>query len=113
MFCGGSKSVAMGIPMIKIMYSSGAGSTLVGLLTTPMLMYHVEQLFSGAFMVGHLKKWVNRGEETLESFEGSMAQTIEAEETLENRASSIGSLADNEQGGPSVEKSPSSESKIH
>jgi sodium/bile acid cotransporter 7 len=69
MFCGGTKSVAMGIPMIKILYSSSSASQLAGLLATPLLIYHVEQLFSGAFMVGWLKKWVGRGEETLESFE--------------------------------------------
>ncbi|KAG9072058.1 hypothetical protein KI688_006280 [Linnemannia hyalina] len=69
LFCGGTKSVAMGIPMIKILYSSNSGSQLAGLLATPLLIYHVEQLFSGAFMVGWLKKWVGRGEETLESFE--------------------------------------------
>ncbi|KAF8940276.1 SBF-like CPA transporter family-domain-containing protein [Dissophora ornata] len=69
LFCGATKSVAMGIPMIKILYSSSTGSDLAGLLATPLLIYHVEQLFSGAFMVGWLKKWVNRGEETLESFE--------------------------------------------
>ncbi|KAH7057509.1 putative sodium bile acid cotransporter, partial [Linnemannia elongata] len=63
LFCGGTKSVAMGIPMIKILYSSSAGSQLAGLLATPLLIYHVEQLFSGAFMVGWLKKWVGRGEE--------------------------------------------------
>ncbi|KAF9121903.1 hypothetical protein BGX30_002311 [Mortierella sp. GBA39] len=69
LFCGGTKSVAMGIPMIKILYSSSTGSQLAGLLATPLLIYHVEQLFSGAFMVSWLKKWVGRGEETLESFE--------------------------------------------
>ncbi|KAG0028956.1 hypothetical protein BGZ81_004263 [Podila clonocystis] len=68
LFCGATKSVAMGIPMIKILYSSNAGSA--GLLATPLLIYHVEQLFSGAFMVGWLKRWVARGEETLESFGG-------------------------------------------
>ncbi|KAF9920004.1 hypothetical protein FBU30_010278 [Linnemannia zychae] len=68
LFCGGTKSVAMGIPMIKILYSSNTGSQLAGLLATPLLIYHVEQLFSGAFMVGWLKKWVGRGEETLDSF---------------------------------------------
>ncbi|GJJ72714.1 solute carrier family 10 (sodium/bile acid cotransporter), member 7 [Entomortierella parvispora] len=69
LFCGATKSVAMGIPMIKILYASNATDSLAGLLATPLLCYHVEQLFSGAFMVGFLKKWVNRGEETLETFE--------------------------------------------
>ncbi|KAF9948123.1 hypothetical protein BGZ72_009925 [Mortierella alpina] len=107
LFCGGTKSVAMGIPMIKILYSSGSGSTLAGLLATPLLIYHVEQLFSGAFMVGYLKKWVNRGEETLESFEGSAkAQTLEEEET-HNDAPSVGAPFDNERGGRSGVKAPS------
>ncbi|KAF9981971.1 hypothetical protein BGZ65_003366 [Modicella reniformis] len=68
LFCGATKSVAMGIPMIKILYSGETGSALAGLLATPLLIYHVEQLFSGAFMVSWLKKWVGRGEETLERF---------------------------------------------
>ncbi|KAF9178036.1 hypothetical protein BGZ51_002726 [Haplosporangium sp. Z 767] len=68
LFCGATKSVAMGIPMIKILYSGSDGSAMAGLLATPLLIYHVEQLFSGAFMVGWLKKWVGRGEETLASF---------------------------------------------
>ncbi|KAF9345865.1 hypothetical protein BGX26_002664 [Mortierella sp. AD094] len=67
-FCGGTKSAAIGIPMIKILYSGSTGSTLVGLLATPLVMYHVEQLFGGAFMVGWLKKWVGLGEEELETF---------------------------------------------
>ncbi|KAG0352505.1 hypothetical protein BG005_008040 [Podila minutissima] len=56
LFCGATKSVAMGIPMIKILYSSGPGSSLAGLLATPLLIYHVEQLFFGAGMVSWLKK---------------------------------------------------------
>ncbi|KAG0086610.1 hypothetical protein BGZ92_008011 [Podila epicladia] len=87
LFCGATKSVAMGIPMIKILYSNNAGSA--GLLATPLLIYHVEQLFSGAFMVGWLKKWVARGEETLESFGGtnreepmSSSSSVTAQEKL-------------------------------
>ncbi|CAO3565770.1 unnamed protein product [Mortierella alpina] len=89
LFCGSTKSVAMGIPMIKILYSSGSGSTLAGLLATPLLIYHVEQLFSGAFMVGYLKKWVGRGEETLASFESSKVQKVE-EEKASNKMFSVG-----------------------
>ncbi|KAI9233865.1 MAG: SBF-like CPA transporter family-domain-containing protein [Podila humilis] len=68
LFCGATKSVAMGIPMIKILYSSGPESSLAGLLATPLLIYHVEQLFFGAGMVSWLNKWVSRGDETLASF---------------------------------------------
>ncbi|KAG0293476.1 hypothetical protein BGZ98_002153 [Dissophora globulifera] len=69
LFCGATKSVAVGIPLIKILYSDPSQAALAGLLATPLLIYHVEQLFSGAFMVGWLKSWVTRGEETLASFE--------------------------------------------
>ncbi|KAF9939152.1 hypothetical protein BGZ67_009898 [Mortierella alpina] len=83
LFCGATKSVAMGIPMIKILYSSSTGSALAGLLATPLLIYHVEQLFSGAFMVGWLKKWVGRGEETLETFETRQSSTKEGAQTAD------------------------------
>ncbi|KAF9089722.1 hypothetical protein BGX23_006480 [Mortierella sp. AD031] len=85
LFCGGTKSVAMGIPMIKILYASNAGSALAGLLATPLLIYHVEQLFSGAFMVGWLKKWVDRGEETLESFEKKPSKKHQDEAVTEEK----------------------------
>ncbi|KAF9335316.1 hypothetical protein BG006_000383 [Podila minutissima] len=81
LFCGATKSVAMGVPMIKIMYSSASASSLAGLLATPLLIYHVEQLFSGAFMVGWLKKWVGRGEETLESFNRTKSTKNQEEES--------------------------------
>ncbi|KAG0245953.1 SBF-like CPA transporter family-domain-containing protein [Mortierella sp. GBAus27b] len=84
LFCGATKSVAMGIPMIKILYSGDGASAMAGLLATPLLIYHVEQLFSGAFMVGWLKKWVNRGEETLESFEKKKKGKKSTQETGAN-----------------------------
>ena len=70
LFCGATKSVAIGIPLIKLMYpAKSGGDHLAGLMATPLLMYHVEQLFSGAFMVRVLKRWVERGEDTLDSFD--------------------------------------------
>ncbi|KAF9907914.1 hypothetical protein EC991_010427 [Linnemannia zychae] len=93
LFCGGTKSVAMGIPMIKILYSSSTGSQLAGLLATPLLIYHVEQLFSGAFMVGWLKKWVGRGEETLESFEKKPKKTSEKKHEDETAAAAAAAAA--------------------
>ncbi|KAG0268998.1 hypothetical protein DFQ27_005103 [Actinomortierella ambigua] len=77
LFCGATKSVAMGVPMIKVLYDSESGSQLGGLLATPLLIYHVEQLFSGAFMVPWLKRWVGRGEETVESFEHHESERID------------------------------------
>ncbi|KAI7819498.1 hypothetical protein BC939DRAFT_531202 [Gamsiella multidivaricata] len=58
LFCNGTKSVVMGILLIKILYANNPSSSLAGLLATPLLIYHVEQPFSGAFMVGWLKQWV-------------------------------------------------------
>ncbi|KAK3842736.1 MAG: SBF-like CPA transporter family-domain-containing protein [Linnemannia gamsii] len=93
LFCGGTKSVAMGIPMIKILYSSNSGSQLAGLLATPLLIYHVEQLFSGAFMVGWLKKWVGRGEETLETFEKKPKSKSSEKEHQDETATSTAAAA--------------------
>ncbi|GJJ76913.1 solute carrier family 10 (sodium/bile acid cotransporter), member 7 [Entomortierella parvispora] len=70
LFCGATKSVAIGIPLVKLMYPAKSGTDhLAGLMATPLLMYHVEQLFSGAIMVRVLKRWVDRGEETLDTFD--------------------------------------------
>ncbi|KAG0366926.1 SBF-like CPA transporter family-domain-containing protein [Gamsiella multidivaricata] len=102
LFCGATKSVAMGIPMIKILYSSETGSALAGLLATPLLIYHVEQLFSGAFMVAWLKKWVNRGEESLESFEKNDRKKLQKQDQdqqdQELQAEELHTTA--QQGGP-------------
>jgi len=109
LFCGATKSVAMGIPMIKILYASNATDSLAGLLATPLLIYHVEQLFSGAFMVGWLKKWVHRGEETLESFENKQKKKTGAKES--ELEPSQGGEQDQQQ-QTTIEKSPSSSTSI-
>lgn len=62
MYCGATKTVSMGIPLINVLYS-GSSYGIVGLLSLPLLMYHVCQLFLGNFQVGLLKKWVEKGEE--------------------------------------------------
>jgi sodium/bile acid cotransporter 7 len=60
MYCGATKTVAMGVPLINVLYSSGDPGT-VGVLSTPLLLYHVEQLILGNIEVELLKKWVARG----------------------------------------------------
>ncbi|KAG1146863.1 hypothetical protein G6F36_014986 [Rhizopus arrhizus] len=62
MYCGATKTVAMGVPLINVLYSTGDPGT-VGVLSTPLLLYHVEQLILGNIEVELLKKWVTRGEE--------------------------------------------------
>ncbi|KAI9348562.1 SBF-like CPA transporter family-domain-containing protein [Obelidium mucronatum] len=56
--CAATKTVALGIPMINIIY---AGSPLIGIISTPLLVYHAEQLVVGAFLVTWFKNWIERG----------------------------------------------------
>ncbi|KAJ3187251.1 hypothetical protein HK101_009415 [Irineochytrium annulatum] len=56
--CAATKTVALGIPMINIIY---AGSPLIGIISTPLLVYHAEQLVVGSFMVTMMAKWVVAG----------------------------------------------------
>ncbi|KAJ3097200.1 hypothetical protein HDU97_005085 [Phlyctochytrium planicorne] len=53
--CAATKTVALGIPMINIIY---AGNPLIGILSAPLLVYHAEQLVVGSFMVDWFKKWI-------------------------------------------------------
>lgn len=47
----------MGIPLINVLYSESSYG-VVGLLSLPLLMYHICQLFIGNFQVPILKKWI-------------------------------------------------------
>jgi sodium/bile acid cotransporter 7 len=58
----------MGVPLINVLYSSGDPGT-VGVLSTPLLLYHVEQLILGNIEVEILKKWVNNGEKKRKALE--------------------------------------------
>ncbi|ORZ01878.1 SBF-like CPA transporter family-domain-containing protein [Absidia repens] len=60
MYCGATKTVAMGVPLINVLYQNGDPGT-VGVLSTPLLLYHVEQLILGNIEVELLKKWVLDG----------------------------------------------------
>jgi sodium/bile acid cotransporter 7 len=50
----------MGVPLINVLYQKGDPGT-IGVLSTPLLLYHVEQLILGNIEVEILKKWVIRG----------------------------------------------------
>jgi sodium/bile acid cotransporter 7 len=50
----------MGVPLINVLYQKGDPGT-IGVLSTPLLLYHVEQLILGNIEVEILKKWVARG----------------------------------------------------
>jgi sodium/bile acid cotransporter 7 len=51
----------MGVPLINVLYQNGDPGT-VGVLSTPLLLYHVEQLILGNIEVELLKKWVLDGQ---------------------------------------------------
>ncbi|CEG74747.1 hypothetical protein RMATCC62417_09908 [Rhizopus microsporus] len=61
MYCGATKTVSMGIPLINVLYANTSYG-IVGLLSLPLLMYHICQLFLGNFQVALLKKWVEKDE---------------------------------------------------
>ncbi|CAO3609774.1 unnamed protein product [Cunninghamella blakesleeana] len=65
MYCGATKTVAMGVPLINVLYQNGNPGT-VGVLSTPLLLYHIEQLILGNLEVEILKKWVKRGQQEQE-----------------------------------------------
>jgi hypothetical protein len=51
----------MGVPLVSVLYQD-APAGIVGVLTTPLLLYHVEQLILGNIELHILKAWVERGE---------------------------------------------------
>lgn len=51
----------MGVPLINVLYQKGDPGT-IGVLSTPLLLYHVEQLILGNIEVEILKKWVTNGQ---------------------------------------------------
>ncbi|KAI9303970.1 SBF-like CPA transporter family-domain-containing protein [Cunninghamella echinulata] len=62
MYCGATKTVSMGIPLINVLYS-GNGYAIAGILSLPLLIYHISQLFIGNFQVQILKKWIQKDED--------------------------------------------------
>jgi sodium/bile acid cotransporter 7 len=51
----------MGVPLVSVLYQD-APAGLVGVLTTPLLLYHIEQLILGNIELHILKAWIERGE---------------------------------------------------
>lgn len=62
----------MGVPLINVLYQNGDPGT-IGVLSTPLLLYHVEQLILGNIEVEILKKWVKRGKDRREALEAAAA----------------------------------------
>ena len=57
MFCGATKTVAKGLPLINAVNSTN-NQKLVGLISLPLIFYHVEQLILGAIEVFLLQRWL-------------------------------------------------------
>ncbi len=55
--CAGTKTVALGIPIISAVYESRPEA---GLLSLPLIIYHAEQILVGSLITAPLKRWVRR-----------------------------------------------------
>lgn len=60
-YCAGTKTMALGVPLINVIF---ADDPLKGVYTLPLLVYHAEQLFGGAAMVGWFQSWLDGYEDT-------------------------------------------------
>lgn len=65
MFCATHKSLTLGIPIIKIVFS---GDAAMSLMSIPLLVYHPTQILLGSLLVPSLRGWLatqpNRGSVT-------------------------------------------------
>lgn len=59
MFVGATKTIALGIPLVSIIYEK---DPMGGLVAAPLLIYHAVQLLVGAVIVPSVGKWMERGE---------------------------------------------------
>jgi sodium/bile acid cotransporter 7 len=55
LFCGGQKTLAMGLPLVLLMFENMPGRD-ISLILIPLLMYHPAQLMFGGFLVPRLRK---------------------------------------------------------
>ncbi|XP_051866298.1 sodium/bile acid cotransporter 7 isoform X1 [Pristis pectinata] len=55
MFCSTHKSLTLGIPMLKIVFS---GYEHLSLISVPLLIYHPTQILLGGLLVGTVKSWM-------------------------------------------------------
>ncbi|KAI9179636.1 LRR receptor-like serine/threonine-protein kinase RGI2 [Blastocladiella emersonii ATCC 22665] len=58
-FCGSTKTLSLGIPLIGIVYRNDPN---IGLYSLPLLVYHATQLFIGGWAVPYLRRYVEAGE---------------------------------------------------
>lgn len=59
-FCATERSIVTGIPMIVALFPDAGGSKdLQGLYSLPLMIYHMVLLIFAAFLLTHVKKWVD------------------------------------------------------
>jgi sodium/bile acid cotransporter 7 len=58
-FCSAHKTVAVGIPMINIIYENDPNK---GLYTVPLLIWHPTQLLVGTLLTGKFRRYANSGD---------------------------------------------------
>ncbi|KAI8065371.1 putative sodium bile acid cotransporter [Gilbertella persicaria] len=68
MYCGATKTVSMGIPLINVLYAQSSYG-IMGVLSLPLLMYHIFQLVIGNLQVPLLKKWIEEENEITQTTE--------------------------------------------
>jgi sodium/bile acid cotransporter 7 len=95
----------MGVPLINVLYQNGDPGT-IGVLSTPLLLYHVEQLILGNIEVELLKKWVVSGQKKREQQETPIVRD-EEENVYDSEVTHVASQI----GPPS--HSPSPLSQLH
>ncbi|KNE67399.1 hypothetical protein AMAG_11865 [Allomyces macrogynus ATCC 38327] len=57
-YCGSTKTLSLGIPLIGIIYK---GDPNIGMYSLPLLIYHATQLFVGGWAVARFRRWVGEG----------------------------------------------------
>ena len=82
------------MPLINVLYQKGDPGQ-VGVLSTPLLLYHVEQLILGNIEVGIMKRWIKRGkkeedQENLDPLGHRRSPRDEEEMVQEGSATRIG-----------------------
>jgi len=55
-YCGGQKSVAMGLPLSAMIFGAGPAGPDLSLLLLPLLIYHTAQLMLGGWMVPYFQR---------------------------------------------------------
>jgi predicted Na+-dependent transporter len=76
--CVGTKTVALGIPIIQAVYENNPAA---GLLSLPLIIYHAEQILLGSLLTAPLKRWVARRTQAAQEL-----QAVQEEATKANGA---------------------------